>query len=144
MNGLLFLCSIVLNSVSLTAFRIYIYFQPTKQLGQSQYLNCIQFRVHTNEYCFEITFFKSSELSTNNITPRMPYDRAWKCKCGMVLRCTKCDAPKESRESLLQKKGDWKCTSCDCNNFANRKTCYRCTKVLFTFARFQLNQQNPT
>ena len=59
-------------------------------------------------------------------------NKAWKCSCGTVmsrltvLKCTECGKDKELGESLLKKKGDWICQSCMCNNFAKRRSCYRC------------------
>ena len=61
---------------------------------------------------------------------------AWRCSCGTemarlcILYCTDCGLAKEKGLSLLKKKGDWLCTHCGCNNFANRVKCYnsKCKK----------------
>jgi hypothetical protein len=81
----------------------------------------------------------SKVYPSTNLLTNMTYlgimnrpDRAWKCQCGTVmprltyLRCTNCDADKNTGESLLHKKGDWSCPKCGCNNFAKRTECYRC------------------
>ena len=75
----------------------------------------------------------SKVYPSTNLLTNMTYlgimnrpDRAWKCQCGTVmprltyLRCTNCDADKNTGESLLHKKGDWSCPKCGCNNFAKR------------------------
>ena len=60
----------------------------------------------------------------------------WKCtKCSTINRrkgltkCSKCGAAKDKGESQDVLPGDWKCDQCSTNNFAKRKSCYRCNKA---------------
>lgn len=57
----------------------------------------------------------------------------WRCSTCLYVnrlpgltKCEQCNSPKAGGESLHVLPGDWACGSCACNNFARRRSCYKC------------------